>query len=51
MASEVDESPAQTARESPAGASAADIECAFREVSPHALATLIRLLGGDFDLA
>jgi RNA polymerase sigma-70 factor, ECF subfamily len=52
MASEVDESPPQTARdERQAGASAADIEGAFRAVSPHALATLIRLLGGDFDLA
>jgi RNA polymerase sigma-70 factor (ECF subfamily) len=27
------------------------IEASFREVSPRALATLIRLLGGDFDLA
>jgi RNA polymerase sigma-70 factor (ECF subfamily) len=47
MAQELDESPAQAASDE----RAAEIERAFREVSPHALATLIRLLGGDFDLA
>jgi RNA polymerase sigma-70 factor (ECF subfamily) len=52
MASEVDESTAAAAvQETPEGAFVDDVERAFREVSPHALATLIRLLGGDFDLA
>ncbi len=52
MASEVEASVVSTASDqSPAGAAPADIERAFRAISPHALATLIRLLGGDFDLA
>jgi RNA polymerase sigma-70 factor (ECF subfamily) len=47
MASEVDTS---TGPAVPAPLEDA-IERTFREVSPRALATLIRLLGGDFDLA
>jgi RNA polymerase sigma-70 factor (ECF subfamily) len=48
MASEIDDQAA------PAAAAAAidrEIEESYREVSLRALATLIRLLGGDFDLA
>ncbi len=47
MASEVDTSIGPAVPAPLEGA----IERTFREVSPRALATLIRLLGGDFDLA